>query len=394
MHGPEFAIGAVAVFFTIALAALIPAALRLAILPAVVLELLFGVIIGPQGIGLVQNHEILNVFAELGLAILFLIAGLEINPSQVRGAPTRLALRGWSLSLAIALGLAFVGQALGLFSGAGFIAIAISTTAIGALMPILKDAKLLGPPYGPYVLASGAVAEALPLVALSLILAGAAGFGMQSVILVGFAAISLLAITLADRIRQMPLPPLFRDTMSSAGQFPIRLAVFLAVGFALFGQSLGLDLVLGAFVAGAVLRTLLPDDLHDELMARLAAVGYGFLIPIFFVTSGTKLDIASLASSTAALALVPVFVVMMLLARGLPALVLYTQVLSKPERLALALHSGTQLPLVVAITAIAVEKGAMPGWCGASMVMAGVLTVILFPALAIQILKAGKDRLT
>jgi Kef-type K+ transport system membrane component KefB len=224
-------------------------------------------------------------------------------------------------------------------------------------------------------------------VALSLILAGAAGFGAQSIVLVTFAVLALAAIALAERIRRLPLPPLFHTTMRSAGQFPIRLAVFLTISFALFGKSLGLDLVLGAFVAGAVLRTLLPDDLHDDLMQRLSAVGYGFLIPIFFVTSGTELDIAALAGSPAAVALVPVFVAMMLIARGLPALILYRGALTARQRVALALHSGTQLPLVVAIAAIAVDQGAMPGWCGASLVIAAVLTVILFPALATHILK-------
>jgi Kef-type K+ transport system membrane component KefB len=392
MEAAEFAIGAVAVSFAIALAALVPALVRLAILPAVVLEILFGVAIGPQGMGLVHHNEILDVLADLGLAILFLIAGLEINPVQVSGAPTRLALRGWALSLAIGLALGFGGQALGLFSGGGFIAIAIATTAIGALMPILKDAGWLAPPYGPFVLASGAVGEALPLVALSLVLAGVAGFGTQSFVLVLFAAASLLAIALAGRIRQLPLPPLFRATMRSSGQFPIRFALFLTISFALFGQSLGLDLVLGAFVAGAVLRTLLPEDLHEDLMQRLSAVGYGFLIPIFFVTSGTELDIEGLTGSLTALALVPVFVVMMLLARGVPAFFLYRGVLGLRQRVALAFHSGTQLPLVVAIAAIAVDKGAMPAWCGASLVAAGVVTVIVFPGIAALALRKDMAR--
>ena len=389
METTDIAMSAVVVSFVIALAALVPAVLRVAILPAVVLEILFGVVIGPQVTGLVHHNQILDVLSELGLAILFLMAGLEINPREVRGAPTRLALRGWALSLAIALALGLGGQALGLFSGAGFIAIAIATTAIGALMPILKDAGLLQPPYGPFVLASGAVGEALPLVALSLVLAGAAGLGAQSVVLVFFAATSLLAIGLAGRIRDLPLPPVFRLTMRSSSQFPIRLAIFLAVSFALFGQSLGLDLVLGAFVAGAVLRTLLPEDLHDDLMARLSAVGYGFLIPIFFVTSGAALDIAALAGSPGAIALVPVFVLMMLIARGLPALIVYRGHLTLRERAALAFHSATQLPLVVAIAAIAVDQGAMPGWCGASLVMAGVVTVIVFPGIGNLLLRGG-----
>jgi Kef-type K+ transport system membrane component KefB len=382
MHDQAFAVAAIALTGAIALAALLPAALRLTLVPAVVLEILFGVIIGPQGLNLLATGATLDMIAELGLAILFLIAGLEMNPREVRGEPMRLAVRGWVASLLVAVLLAFVGQALGLFPAAGFVAIAMTTTAVGVLMPILKDRGMLAPPYGPYVLASGAVGEAFPLVALSLILAGVAGLGVQSLVLVGFALTAVIAIVVAGRVRGLRLPPVLRETMSSSGQFPIRLAVFLAVGFALFGENLGLDLVLGAFVAGAVLRALVPADLHHDLMMRLSAVGFGFLIPVFFVVSGMRLDLAAMADSSFAVALVPVFVLMMLATRGLPVLWLYRNALPIRDRIALALHSGTQLPLVVAITAVAVDRGAMPHWCAASLVVAAVITVMLFPMLA------------
>ncbi len=382
MHDEALPLAAIALTGAIALAALVPAALRMALVPAVVLEILFGVVIGPQGVNLLAPSVTLEMIAQLGLAILFLIAGLEINPREVRGEPSRLAVRGWLASLAVAGILAFGGQALGLFPAAGFVAIALTTTAIGALMPILKDRGMLAPPYGPYVLAAGTVGEAFPLAVLSLILAGAAGVGAQSLVLVGFVLAAILAIGLAGRVRSLHLPPVLRDTMTSSGQFPIRLAVFLAVTFAVFGESLGLDLVLGAFVAGAVLRALVPENLHHDLMVRLSALGYGFLIPIFFVVSGMKLDLAAMTNSPMGLALVPVFVAMMLLARGLPVLWLYRHALPFRQQIALALHSGTQLPLVVAITAIAVGQGAMPEWCSASLVVAAVITVMLFPALA------------
>ncbi len=382
MHDEAVALGAIALTGVIALAALIPAALRIAIVPAVVLELLFGVMIGPQGLGILAPSITLDLIAELGLAILFLFAGLEVNPRDVRGEPSRLALRGWMASLAIAGVLAFGGQALGLFPAAAFVAIALTTTAIGALMPILKDRGMLAPPYGPYVLAAGTAGEAFPLVMLSLILAWAAGFGAQSLVLIAFALIAILVIGLAGRIRSLRLPPVLRDTMTSSGQFPIRLAVFLAVSFALFGESLGLDLVMGAFVAGVVLRALMPESLHHDLMVRLSSLGYGFLIPIFFVTSGMKLDIAAMSDAPLGFALVPVFVVMMLLVRGVPVLWLYRHALPIRQQIALALHSSTQLPLVVAITALAVSQGAMPDWCSASLVVAAVITVMLFPALA------------
>jgi Kef-type K+ transport system membrane component KefB len=366
----------------IALAAAAPALLRVAILPAVVMEILLGILIGPQGLGLADGEGLVAPLSEMGLAVLFLMAGLEVNPDTVRGAPMRLALRGWVASLALAGGLALGAAALGLVAAPAYVAIAISTTAIGALLPVLKDEGLLGPPYGPFVLAAGAVGEALPLVVLSLFLAGAAGVGVQGAVLGLFGLVAALAITLANRLRQGALPPVLRATMESSGQFPIRFALFLTVVFVFLGESLGLDLVLGAFVAGAVLRAMLPHDLHDALMDRLAAVGYGFLVPVFFVASGMELDVAALLSAPASLLAIPVFLAMMLLARGLPVLWLYRGVLSPRQRVALALHSGTQLPLVVAVTALAVREGAMPGATAAALVMAALLSVMLFPALA------------
>ena len=376
------ALGTVAFFGAVALAALLPAILRVAILPAVVLEIMFGFALGPQGFGLIEINEVLGSLSELGLAVLFLMAGFEINPAEIRGRPFRLAMRGWLISLAIALGLAFAGAALGLIPAPSFVALAVTTTAIGALLPILRDNNQLSPPYGPYVLAVGAAGEGLPLIALSLLLAGAAGFGSQGAILIAFTLIAAIAVTLADRIQNTHVGEVFRRTMGSSGQFPIRFALFLTVLFVFLGEHFGIDLVLGAFVAGAVARAAVPRDLHDDLNHRLDGIGYGFLVPCFFVASGVELDVAGVLASPLAIAMVPVFTLMMLIVRGVPALLLYHGVLGERQRKALALHSATELPLVVAITAIAMREGIMPGWCGAALVAAGVLTVVVFPVLA------------
>lgn len=376
------ALAAIAVFGAIALAGFLPSALRIALLPAVVLEIVFGAAIGPQGLGWAEMTPLLDTFAELGLALLFLIAGFEIDPSEVRGAPTRLAVRGWVVSLVIALVLCGAAAWFYGLPAPGYVALAVTTTAIGALMPILKDRGFLGGVYGPFVLAAGTSGEALPLIALSLLLAGAAGFGAQGVILVVFALIAAGAVWLASLMRTERMSALLHRTIDSSGQFPIRAAIFLLVVFVLIGESFGLDLVLGAFVAGAVARSLMPVSVHHDVMQRLSAIGYGFLVPIFFVTSGMELDLRAVVETPAALTAIPAFALLMLVVRGLPALILYRRVLPVRERIALALHTGTQLPLVVAISALAVNAGEMPGWIGASLVTAAVLTVVVYPALA------------
>lgn len=389
MEHDSSALAAIAIFATIALAAFIPAVFRKLLIPAVVLEIVFGAAIGPQGFGFASVTPLLDTLAELGLALLFLIAGFEVDPRTVRGAPMKLALRGWFASLAFAAILCgLAGWAVGL-PAPGYVALAVSTTAIGALMPILKDRGLLEPPYGPFVLAAGTTGEALPLIALSLLLAGAAGFGWQSLILASFALVAGFSIYLAGWLNTDRMSALLEKTMQSSGQLPVRIALFLLILFVFLGEALGLDLVLGAFVAGAVARTLVSEHLHHQLMSRLSTIGYGFLIPIFFITSGMELNLAALTGAPAALAAIPVFALLMLCVRGVPALIIYRDHLPMPQRLALACHTGTQLPLVVAITAIAVQQGLMPEWCASALVAAAILTVIVFPVVASAILRHG-----
>jgi Kef-type K+ transport system membrane component KefB len=167
----------------------------------------------------------------------------------------------------------------------------------------------------------------------------------------------------------------------------MRLAIFVLILFVVLSDQLGIDLILGAFTAGAVVRAALPPRHHEAMSARLDGIGSAFLVPIFFVISGTRLDLVSLFSSPAVAGMIFVYALLMLVARGVPALLLYRADLSFRQRTALALHCGTQMPLVVAITSIAVHRGLMPGGQGAAMVGGGILSMILFPALAQRVLQ-------
>ncbi len=374
----------VAVFVAMTVAAGLPVLFPRLPLPSVVLEIVAGVVIGPQVLNLVHAGPIVTALSTLGLCVLFLLAGFEVDPDVLKGRPLRLAWRGWALSAVLAALAGFALAGVGLIEAPLFTALALTTTAVGALLPILRDAGRLGPPYGPIVLATGAIGEAAPLIALSLVLAGGAGAAGQALILVGFAAGAAAAVFVAARTTHGRLAAMVARTMGSSGQLPLRLVLLLMVLLITLSEELRIDLVLGAFVAGAVVRAALPHHQHEALLTRLDGLGYGFLIPVFFIASGMRLDVVALVTDPRALAMVPVFAALMLAVRGLPVLLLARGDLDAPRRQALALHAGTQLPLVVAISAIAVQAGAMPPWQAASLVGGGVLTMLVYPTLGLH----------
>jgi Kef-type K+ transport system membrane component KefB len=265
-------------------------------------------------------------------------------------------------------------------------ALALSTTSIGLLLPVLRDGGLLTPPYGPAVLAAGALGEGAPLFLLPLALAHQGGAGAQAMIMIGFAVAAGGAIVFASHESRGAFAAIIERTMGTSGQLPMRLAICLLIFLVVLSQRFEIDLVLGAFVAGAVIRAALPKDLHEAMAARLDGIGSAFLVPVFFLSSGMRLDLAAL-NGPATAGMIAIYAMLMLLTRGAPALLLYDRELSPRQTSALALHSGTQLSLVVAIAGIAARRGLMPTGEAASLVAGAVVTVLLFPALATRILR-------
>ncbi|ARN83420.1 cation:proton antiporter [Methylocystis bryophila] len=378
----------IAVAVAMVIAAGIPALLPRLPLPAVVLEIVLGAVVGPQVLGLVHPGARLNFLADfLGLGMLFLMAGFETDPKVLRGRPIRNALFGWAMTAVIAFGAAMLLNMLGLASAPLYTGLALTTTTIGTLLPMLRDSGLLAPPYGPMVLAAGAIGEVGPVIALSLIQAKDRA-PEQALIMIVFAALAAGAVVLAQRASRSSFEGIVTRTMTTSSQLPVRLAMCALILLGVLSEQLQIEVVVGAFIAGALTRAALERQ-HDEAMkARLDGAGSAFLIPIFFVTSGVRLDVASLVSSPIALTMAAVYALLMLVARGAPALLLYGADLSLRQRVGLALHSGTQLPLVVAITAIAVRHGAMSSAQGAVLVGGGILSTILFPQLAKLFLEA------
>ena len=377
-------------FFVIVGAAALAALLVLGIgrwapIPVVVVELVLGIVIGPQVLDLAQPDDFISFFAELGLGMLFFFAGFEIDFQRIRGAPLKLAAIAWGLSLVLAYGIGGLLALAGIVLSFVYTGSALATTAIGTLLPILRDAGELRTRFGTYLLAAGAVGEFGPILLITLVLSSS-GTAKNAVILIVFVLLAVLAAVVAVRSINTSWGALER-TIESSGQAAVRIAVLLVFGMVALASELGLDILLGGFVAGIITRLALRGREIEILESKLTAVGYGFFIPFFFIVSGMRFDLDSLVESPGAMAKLVLFFVLFLVVRGLPAIVLYRAVLDARDRAALAFFSSTQLPLVVAITTIAVDTGKMRASTSAALVGAAILSTMVFPLVGLHLRK-------
>ena len=260
---------------------------------------------------------------------------------------------------------------------------ATATTAIGTLIPILKDRGEMRTVFGTYILGAGAVGEFGPILLITLILSTTHPLE-EAVILLAFVALAVLLALVAVR-SMFKGWPLLERTFETSSQLAVRFAVVLVFGLVALASELGLDLLLGGFVAGMITRQALQGREVTVFESKLTAIGYGFFIPFFFITSGMKFDLDTLLSSAGAMLKVPLFLGMFLIVRGVPALVFYRQVLGARDRVSLALLCATELPLVVAITTLAVETGHMRSSTSAALVGAAMISTLVFPLVALRL---------
>jgi Kef-type K+ transport system membrane component KefB len=360
----------------------------------VVLEILLGVAIGPQGLAWAEPVNALPYLATLGMAFLFFLAGLEIDLHAIRGEPLNRSLVGWAAAFGLSCALALGLRAAGLIESWVLVAIALATTALGVLVPILKDTGLLESPFGRYVMAAGVMGELGPILAMSLALSTRHTADIQTGFTVIFIAVVVLVAWLMAQGGKVPAVLGFlRRTMTQTSQLPVRLAVLLVAVFAVFAETLGLDLALGALAAGMVVSLATRGTDVHVLHGKLEAVGFGFLIPVFFVVSGMKLDVAAIFGSAAGIALALIFFVAVLVVR-LPISLAHRGVAQTRQRLALALYSATTLSLVVALGEIGVANGLMKASEAAPLVGGAMLTVILYPVVALRLTGQPVDTAT
>jgi Kef-type K+ transport system membrane component KefB len=352
-------------------------------IPLVVMEIGFGILIGPQVLGWASAGPTIQILSNFGLAFLFFLAGFEIDFKAVRGRPLLFSACGWFVSLGICLIVGFGLQGSGLIDSGLIVGAALSTTALGTLMPILRDAKELPTRFGAYAVATGAMGEFGPILLITLAFSSGEGEHTGSIwLMLLFTAIIVAGVFVALNFRPPQLILVLQKKMHTSAQLPVRLAVLVLAGLAILARNFGLDTVLGAMAAGLLVALASPGEHGEALRHKLEGIGFGFFVPIFFVTTGLRYDLHALLSSPSALLQLPMFLGLFLVVRGLPALLVRHE-LDTRSRIALALLSATQLPLVVAIVEIGVKSNRLSSETAASLVGAGMASVLLFPMLAL-----------
>jgi Kef-type K+ transport system membrane component KefB len=348
-------------------------------LPQVVVLIVGGVIVGPEVAGW-ADPESVKLLADVGLGFLFLLAGYELELELFREHVGRRALVAWFVTAGIAVTVTGVLAATGFVHAFVPVALGLTTTAFGALLPILRDNDMLGGRFGSFILPAGAVGEFLPIVGIAIFLSAKGQFlGLLS--LVAMFAVALV-FTFIPRLRFFDrFSAVSHEREHATSQTTLRLTVALLFALLVVASKFGLDVVLGAFLAGVVLKRWAPGDVHS-LETKLDAVGYGFFIPVFFVASGMNLDLTSIAEAPLRLI---VFFVLLLAVRGLPAMFLYRRDLSFSERVQMTLLTATALPLLVALAAVGLSTGEMLPENAAALVGAGVLSVMIFPGVAVAL---------
>ena len=365
-----------------ALAPIIVAALPGPRIPQVVVLIFSGILIGSHGLGLADTASI-KLLANVGLGFLFLLAGYELDPRLLREQAGKLAMAGWVLSAVIAVAAVAVLGSAGYVRDFVPVGLALTTTALGTLLPILHDNDMLSGRFGRYVLAAGAVGELFPIVAISLFLTKRGEFiAFISIVAVCSAALFLTALPRV--ISAGNLDTVIRQGQRATAQATLRWSIVLLLLLLVAAERFGLDVVLGALLAGMVLRSWTRRMGVDvtPLEEKLDAVGYGFFIPVFFVVSGMTLDIRAIAQAPLRLL---AFFLLLLVVRGLPSLLIYRRVLPARQRVEMTFITATTMPLLIALAEIGLSDGVMIPANAAALVGAGVLSVLIYPAIAAAI---------
>lgn len=353
--------------------------------PETVLLLAAGALCGPHVLNIVQVTDATSLLADLGLAFLFLLAGYEISPKNLTGSEGKRGAATWFITFAIAFLVVVAWPSFSVFSVDGMaVAIALTTTALGTLLPILQERGLMDTRIGTEILAYGTWGELLPVLAMTLLLSTRAKWETM-LILLAFIAIALLAAALPKHARRAG-GWVYRFVIENANtnaQMLVRTVNLLLIGLTAISALFDLDIVLGAFAAGFIMRYLIPEG-NPTLEMKHSAMAYGFFIPLFFVISGAKIDMTAVGANPGLLLM---FIALLLFVRALPIFISLSlgkdsRDMTVPERLTVAFYCTTALPIIVAVTTVAVAAGAMDQATASVLVAAGGITVFIMPLLA------------
>ena len=353
---------------------------RRVLLPTVVVELVLGMVIGPDVLDIAEADAYIQFLATIGLVFLFFFAGLEVIEQRVPRRALTLGTVGWGISLAIGIVAGTILHEAGLDAEGWLLGVALATTALGTLVPIISDAGVLRIPLGTAILGNGVAGEFWPIVVISVFLTGVYGSAAEVLLLLGFGALVAVCAATAMRARPPGVVRVLQETVHTTGQAAVRLSILVLAALVLLARDVGFDFVLGAFAAGLVIGLVLDTPDGGIVRMRLEGIGFGFLIPIYFVSTGMQFDLDSLLTAKG-LGLAALFLALLLVVRGAAALLWWRQFRPR-HTVALALFVATGLPLIVAIVDIGTQRGAIAEDVGASIVGAGMISVLVYPFLS------------
>jgi Kef-type K+ transport system membrane component KefB len=359
-------------------------------LPSVVIEIVAGIVIGPSVLGWVKVDLPISILSVIGLAFLLFLAGLEVELERLRGRLLLYVGLAFLASSGLALLVGYALFATGQVISPLLIAIILVATALGVVVPLLKDAGESSTDFGQLVIAGAMFAEFGSIILLSLFFSReATGTGTKVVLLIGFALLAAAFAFVVLRLeRSARIAAVLLRLQDTTAQIRVRGAFVLLVAFVTLASLLGLETILGAFIAGVILRFVDGDRMmtHPQFRQKLEAIGFGVFIPVFFVSSGIRFDLAALLSSPASILRVPIFLVALLLVRGVPAL-LYRPLVGARRSVIAGLLQATSLSFIVAATQIGLELGLITKATGAALIAAGLLSVLIFPIVALTLLR-------
>jgi Kef-type K+ transport system membrane component KefB len=353
--------------------------------PSVVVEILLGVVLGPSVLGWLEPDLAVQTVALLGLAMLLFLAGLEVDIRNLRGGLLSVAAAGYALSLLLGVGAGLGLQAAGWLDDPLLVAVALSATSLGLVVAVLKDAGLLETELSTTVVAAASFADFAAVLLLSVLFSAddSSGGSRIALFLLFAAVVVAVALAVSATGRTMRVSDVVIRLQDTTAEIRVRAAVLLMVALAVLAEHIGLESILGAFLAGAAVAAIDRDaTTHPQFRTKLDAVGYGFLVPVFFITSGLQLDVTGLVDSPGDLLRLPVYVAALLVVRGVPA-ILFLRRLGRDATWAAALLQATSLPFIVAATQIGVITGRIPNETATALICAGLISVLVFPALAI-----------
>lgn len=359
--------------------------------PGVVVEILLGIVIGPAVLGWARVDEPVQILSVVGLAFLLFLSGLELDLNELRGRLLHRAALGMALSLGLALVAGLLLDTAGLVSNPLLVAVTLTATSLGLVVPVLKEGDLNATPVGQLVLLGATLGDFTAILLLSLLFSrDASGTGTKLVLLGVFVVmLAIVGLSVAGWGRNMRISAVLVRLQDTTAQIRVRGAMLLLVALVVLAEQTGLETILGAFVAGTIVSLIDRDAKHTHplLRVKLDAIGFGFLVPVFFISSGMKFDLHALLHDSSTLVLVPIFLTALVVARGVPAVLYRKQIGAVRATVAAGLLQATSLPFIVTASMIGVDIGALTSAAAAAFVAAGLVSALVFPALSLGLLR-------